>query len=39
MKTTWKATVYERDYKPLLGAILDGLENLPLKEENIQRSN
>ena len=32
MKTTWKAAVYKRDYKPLLGAILDGLEGLPEKE-------
>ena len=32
LKTTWKARSYDRDYKPLLGAILDGLENLPEKK-------
>ena len=32
LKTTWKATTYKRDYKPLLGAILDGLEGLPEKK-------
>jgi len=32
LKTTWKATSYKRDYKPLLGAILDGLEKLPEKK-------
>ena len=32
LKTTWKAQAYEKDYKPLLGAILDGLENLPEKK-------
>ena len=31
LKTTWKAKAYKKDYKPLLGAILDGLENLPEK--------
>ena len=31
LKTTWKATTYKKDYKPLLGAILDGLENVPEK--------
>ena len=39
MKTTWKATVYERDYKPLLGAILDGLENLPEKKFKTRNAN
>ena len=34
LRTTWQATEYKRDYKPLLGAILDGLENLPEKEFN-----
>jgi cathepsin B len=32
MRTTWKATTYKKDYAPLLGAILDGLENLPEKK-------
>lgn len=32
LKTTWTATEYKRDYTPLLGAILDGLEGLPEKE-------
>ena len=32
LRTTWQATEYERDYKPLLGAILDGLEQLPEKQ-------
>ena len=32
LRTTWQATEYKRDYKPLLGAILDGLEQLPEKE-------
>ena len=32
LKTTWTATEYKRDYKPLLGAILDGLQNLPEKK-------
>ena len=32
LKTTWKATTYKRDYKPLLGAILNGLEGLPQKK-------
>ena len=32
LKTTWKAKAYKKDYKPLLGAILDGLENLPEKK-------
>ena len=32
IKTTWKARTYERDYKPLLGSILNGLENLPEKK-------
>ena len=32
LKTTWKATTYKRDYKPLLGAILDGLKGLPQKQ-------
>ena len=31
LKTTWKATKYERDYTPFLGAILDGGETLPEK--------
>ena len=31
LKTTWKATKYDRDYAPLLGAILDGGESLPEK--------
>ena len=31
MKTTWKAKTYERNFKPLLGAILDGGESLPEK--------
>ena len=37
LKTIWKATTYEKDYTPLLGAILDGLENLiekTFKESN-----
>ena len=32
LNTTWKATTYKRDYKPLLGTILDGLEGLPEKK-------
>ncbi len=32
LKTTWKAKAYEKDYTPYLGAILDGLENLPEKK-------
>ena len=32
LKTTWKARAYERDYKPLLGSILNGIENLPEKK-------
>ena len=32
LKTTWKAKAYKKNYKPLLGAILDGLENLPEKK-------
>jgi cathepsin B len=32
LRTTWKATVYKRDYTPLLGAILDGSKNLPEKK-------
>ena len=31
LKTTWTATEYKRDYKPLLGAILDGKKRLPRK--------
>ena len=31
LKTTWTATEYKRDYKPLLGAILDGKMRLPRK--------
>ena len=31
MKTTWTAKAYERNYKPLLGAILDGGMELPRK--------
>ena len=30
--TTWKAKVYEKKYKPLLGVNLDDLENLPQKK-------
>ena len=37
LKTTWQATEYKRDYKPLLGAILDGAENLP--EKKFKKSN
>ena len=37
LKTTWKATTYKKDYTPLLGAILDGLENLP--EKTFKESN
>ena len=39
LKTTWKATAYKKDYKPLLGSILDGFENLPekkFKKKNLQ---
>ena len=32
LKTTWKAKAYDKDYTPYLGAILDGLENLPEKQ-------
>ena len=32
LKTTWKARSYDRDYKPLLGSILTGLEPLPEKK-------
>ena len=32
LKTTWKAKAYDKDYTPYLGAILDGLENLPEKK-------
>ena len=32
LKTTWTATEYKRDYKPLLGAILDGEVRLPEKK-------
>ena len=32
LKTTWKATAYERNYTPLLGAILDGGVTLPQKK-------
>jgi len=35
LKTTWKATTYERNYKPLLGAILDG--GLSLPEKNFKK--
>ena len=31
LKTTWTAATYERDYTPLLGAILDGGQSLPEK--------
>ena len=31
MKTTWKVTTYKKDYRPLLGAILDGGMELPKK--------
>ena len=31
MHTTWKAAEYEKDYTPLLGAILNGGEKLPPK--------
>ena len=37
LKTTWTATTYKKDYTPLLGAILDGLENLP--EKTFKESN
>ena len=32
LKTTWKATEYKRDYKPLLGEILEGGTPLPEKQ-------
>lgn len=32
LRTTWQATVYDRDYKPLLGAFLHGGEKLEEKE-------
>ena len=32
LKTTWTATVYKRDFKPLLGAILEGGPILPEKK-------
>ena len=32
MKTTWKATAYERDFRPLLGTIMEGEVPLPKKE-------
>ena len=32
LKTTWTATTYQRDYAPLLGAILDGAVPLPQKK-------
>ena len=32
LKTTWKATAYDRDFKPLLGAFLDGAVSLPEKK-------
>jgi cathepsin B len=32
LNSTWKATIYKKNYKPLLGSILDGLENLPEKK-------
>ena len=32
LKTTWKATTYKKDYKPLLGAFLDGAVSLPEKK-------
>lgn len=34
MKTTWKATVYEKDYKPFLGTFLDHPKVLPRKVFN-----
>ena len=32
MNTTWKANVYERDFTPLLGTIMEGEIQLPKKE-------
>jgi hypothetical protein len=32
LKTTWKAKVYDKDYKPLIGTILPKLKGLPEKK-------
>ena len=37
LKTTWKAKVYDKDYKPLIGTILPDLKRLP--EKKFKKSN
>ena len=37
LKTTWKATSYERDFRPLLGTILD-VDNLIPEKNSIIKS-
>ena len=38
LKTTWKATTYDRDFKPLLGAILDDIVPLPEKKFKLKNN-
>lgn len=38
LKTTWKATSYDRDFKPLLGAILDDIAPLPEKKFKLKNN-
>ena len=39
LKTTWKATTYKKDYKPSLGAIIDGAISLPEKQFKTKNAN
>ena len=38
LKTTWKATAYNRDFKPLLGAILEDVVPLPKKKFELKKN-